>query len=74
MTVSGVSDNESLTSTTSPVTGEIVEVNDALPDAPETVNQDPHGEGWMIKVKLEDPSEVDSLMSSDDYDEFITEA
>ncbi len=57
-----------------PVTGEVVEVNDSLPDSPETVNQDPHGEGWMIKVRLDDPSELDNLMSADDYDEFITEA
>ena len=38
-----------------PVTGEVVEVNDSLSDAPETVNQDPHGEGWMIKVSVDDP-------------------
>jgi glycine cleavage system H protein len=57
-----------------PVTGEVLEVNDSLPDSPETVNQDPHGEGWMIKVRLDDPSELDNLMSADDYDEFITEA
>lgn len=56
-----------------PVSGEIVEVNDALGDSPETVNQDPHGEGWMIKVKLDDAGEVDALMSADEYDEFITE-
>jgi len=57
-----------------PVTGEIVEVNDALSDSPETVNQDPHGEGWMVKVKLDDPSEVDGLMSAEEYDAFLTEA
>lgn len=57
-----------------PVTGEVIEVNDSLPDSPETVNQDPHGEGWMIKVRLDDPSELDTLMSADEYDEFITEA
>ncbi len=56
-----------------PVTGEIVEVNDTLSDAPETVNQDPHGDGWMIKVRLDDASEVNGLMSADEYDEFITE-
>lgn len=56
-----------------PVTGEIVAVNDSLGDAPETVNSDPHGEGWMIKVKLEDASEVDGLMTADEYDAFVTE-
>ena len=57
-----------------PVTGEILEVNDALSDSPETVNQDPHGEGWMIKVKLDDPSQVEALMSAEEYDAFVTEA
>jgi len=57
----------------SPVTGEIIEVNDALSDAPETVNEDPYGDGWMIKVKLEDPSEVDALMDADAYEAFVSE-
>jgi glycine cleavage system H protein len=57
-----------------PVTGEILEVNDALSDSPETVNQDPHGQGWMVKVKLDDASEIDGLMSAEEYDTFITEA
>lgn len=56
-----------------PVTGEIVAVNDALSDAPETVNSDPHGDGWMIKVKMDDASEADALMSAEEYDTFITE-
>jgi len=58
----------------SPVAGEIVEVNDALDDTPETVNEDPYGEGWMIKVKLADTSGLDGLMSSEDYEAFINEA
>jgi glycine cleavage system H protein len=56
-----------------PVTGEIVAVNDALGDAPETVNADPHGDGWMIKVSLADASEVDGLMTAEEYDAFVTE-
>jgi glycine cleavage system H protein len=56
-----------------PVSGEIVKVNDALRDAPETVNADPLGEAWMIQVRLDDPSQVDALMSSEDYEAFITE-
>jgi glycine cleavage system H protein len=56
-----------------PVTGEIVEVNSALSDAPETVNADAHGAGWMIKVRLEDSSEVDALMGSDEYESFLAE-
>ena len=50
-----------------PMSGEIVEVNDALQDSPEKINEDPYGEGWLVKVKLSDPSEVDSLMDSTEY-------
>lgn len=57
----------------SPVTGEIVEVNDSLGDSPETVNEDPYGDGWMIKVSLADATELDGLMSSDEYEAFIAE-
>ncbi len=56
-----------------PISGEIVEVNSALGDTPETVNSDPHGEGWMIKIRVEDESELDALLSAEDYDTFITE-
>jgi len=56
-----------------PVTGQILEVNDALSDSPETVNSDPHGTGWMIKVRIEDEGELDALLSAEDYDAFITE-
>ena len=50
-----------------PLSGEIVEVNTALGDAPEAVNSDPYGEGWMVKVRLSDVSEVDSLMDAAAY-------
>jgi glycine cleavage system H protein len=50
-----------------PVSGEIVEVNDALKDAPEQINEDSYGEGWLVKVKLSDPSELDSLMDAESY-------
>jgi glycine cleavage system H protein len=50
-----------------PMSGEVTEVNDALSDKPETINEDPYGEGWLVKVKLSDPSEADSLMDSTDY-------
>ncbi|HET6350867.1 MAG TPA: glycine cleavage system protein GcvH [Coriobacteriia bacterium] len=56
-----------------PVTGEILEVNDGLADTPETVNKDPHDAGWMIKVKLDDASEYDGLMSAEEYDDFVTQ-
>ena len=54
-----------------PIAGEIVEVNKALIDAPEAVNDDPHGVGWMVRIKLDDPSSADSLMTSADYQQHI---
>ena len=51
-----------------PLSGEIVEVNDALQDSPEKVNEDPYGEGWLVKVKLSDPSEQDALMDAAAYE------
>lgn len=57
----------------SPVSGEIVEVNESLDDSPETVNADPYGDGWMIKVRMSDTSEIDALMSAADYESFINE-
>ena len=50
-----------------PVSGEIVEVNEALKDAPEQINDDSYGEGWLVKVKLSDPSELDGLMDAESY-------
>jgi len=50
-----------------PVSGEIVEVNDALKDAPEQINEDSYGEGWLVKVRLSDPSELDGLMDAESY-------
>jgi glycine cleavage system H protein len=55
-----------------PMSGEIVEVNTALGDAPETINQDPYGEGWMVKVRLSDPSEKDALLDRDAYTATLT--
>jgi glycine cleavage system H protein len=54
-----------------PLSGEIVEVNDALADSPENVNSDPYGEGWMVKVRLSDPSELDQLMDVTQYKELL---
>lgn len=55
----------------SPVAGEVTEVNAALADHPEILNQDPHGAGWIIKIKLADPKAVDGLLSARDYEEFV---
>jgi glycine cleavage system H protein len=58
-----------------PVSGEVVEINESLAEKPELVNTDPYGDGWMIKVKLSAPDEVDELMSAEDYEDYIqTEA
>ena len=56
-----------------PVSGEIVDVNDALGDDPATVNSDPTGKGWFIKIRLSDRSELDGLMDEDAYDKLIAE-
>ena len=50
-----------------PVSGEIIEVNAALEGAPQTVNTDPYGEGWMIKIRLTNPAELDELMDAEAY-------
>ncbi len=57
----------------SPLSGEVVEVNQAVADEPEKVNEDPYGEGWLIKVRLSDPSEVDGLLDVAAYKELLSE-
>ncbi|MDB0006969.1 glycine cleavage system protein GcvH [Flavobacteriales bacterium] len=54
-----------------PLSGEILTFNPDLEDAPETVNSDPYGAGWMIRIKLSDTSELDGLLSADDYKDLI---
>lgn len=54
-----------------PVGGKVAEVNEALADEPELVNKDPYGKGWMIKIKMSDSSELDELLSADDYKKMI---
>jgi glycine cleavage system H protein len=54
-----------------PLSGEILEVNDALEDAPENINADPYGDGWLVKIRLTDAAEVDSLMDSASYQELL---
>lgn len=54
-----------------PLSGEIIEFNDELESTPENVNTDPYGAGWMIKVKIADTSEIDSLLSDEDYKKLI---
>ena len=54
-----------------PLSGEVVAVNDGLSDAPERINHDPYGEGWLVKVKLSDPSEASSLLDVDEYKKLL---
>ena len=54
-----------------PLSGEIVEVNEGLTDSPENVNSDPYGEGWMVKVRLSDQSELDELLDVNQYKELL---
>lgn len=56
-----------------PVAGEIVAVNEELEDSPELVNSDPYGDGWMFKIKMEDATELDSLLDAEGYNESIAE-
>jgi glycine cleavage system H protein len=56
-----------------PMSGEIVAVNDGLEDAPERVNEDPYGEGWLVKVKLSDPSERDALLDASAYKDLLSD-
>ncbi len=55
----------------SPVTGEVVEVNETLSEAPEKINQDPHGSAWLAKIMLEKPAELDELMTAAQYEEYV---
>jgi glycine cleavage system H protein len=57
----------------SPVSGEVVEINEALATAPEKLNEDPHGEAWLVKIRLSAPEEISSLLSAADYLSYIGE-
>ena len=54
-----------------PISGEVVEFNQTLVDEPQKVNEDPYGQGWMIKIKIEDSSQIDALLSAEDYQDLI---
>jgi glycine cleavage system H protein len=57
----------------SPLSGEIVEVNQAVVDTPETINEDPYGDGWLVKIQLSDPGEVDDLLDAEAYRQLLEE-
>ncbi len=54
-----------------PVTGTVIEINEDLPESPETVNEDPYGDGWLIKVKITDMSDLEDLMDAEEYAELL---
>ncbi len=56
-----------------PISGIVMEINDDLPDNPEIINEDPYGDGWLIKIEINDPEEIDELMTSVEYEEFVAE-
>ncbi|VAV83666.1 Glycine cleavage system H protein [hydrothermal vent metagenome] len=57
----------------SPVSGNVVEVNDSIVDSPEVINDEPYGDAWMLKIELTDPSELDGLLSVEEYKSYIEE-
>jgi glycine cleavage system H protein len=57
-----------------PLSGEVIEVNQKVVDEPETVNADPYGDGWLIRIRLSDPSEVDSLLDAEAYKQVVAES
>ena len=54
-----------------PVSGRVTEVNTELTNSPETVNEDPYGDAWLVQIEISDPEELDSLMTAEDYEQFI---
>jgi glycine cleavage system H protein len=56
-----------------PLSGEVLEVNQAVVDAPETVNEDPYGTGWLIRVRLSDPAELDALLDAESYKQVLAD-
>ena len=64
---------KAVSSLVAPLSGEVVEVNQRVVDAPETVNDDPYGEGWLIRIRVSDASEVDSLLDVEAYKQVLAE-
>jgi glycine cleavage system H protein len=56
-----------------PLSGKVIQVNDKLQSAPETINDDPYGEGWLVRIELADPSEADALLDAEAYKQLLTE-
>ncbi|HSK71656.1 MAG TPA: glycine cleavage system protein GcvH, partial [Pyrinomonadaceae bacterium] len=56
-----------------PIAGEVVEINEGLNDAPESVNSDPYNDGWFIKIKMDNPGEADKMLTAAEYEEYLSE-
>jgi len=72
-TIGSVESVKAVSDIYSPVSGEVVEINEALAAAPEKLNEDPHGEAWLVKIRLGSPEEITSLLSAADYLSYIGE-
>ncbi|HPB59452.1 MAG TPA: glycine cleavage system protein GcvH [Candidatus Saccharicenans sp.] len=70
-TLATVESVKSVSDVYSPVAGEVIEVNQQLIQTPELINRDPHGQGWILKLRLKDKSELNSLMKAADYEKFL---
>jgi glycine cleavage system H protein len=71
--IAEIESTKATSSVISPVSGTIIEVNEKLADSPEVINEDPYDKGWIAKLEMDDPSELDELMDSGDYDKYIEE-
>lgn len=72
-TIGSVESVKAVSDIYSPVSGEVIEINEALTQAPEKLNEDPHGEAWLVKVRLSAPDEIKALMSAAEYQSYIGE-
>jgi len=72
-TVAVVESVKAASDTYAPVSGEVIEVNEELEDSPERINDDPYGDGWMYRVKMDDPDEVDGLLNANSYTDSIAD-
>jgi glycine cleavage system H protein len=70
-TIGSIESVKAVSEVFSPVSGEVVEINEALNSAPETINTDPHGKAWILKLKMKNPADLKALMKAPDYEKFL---
>ncbi|MBI5639642.1 MAG: glycine cleavage system protein GcvH [Nitrospirae bacterium] len=71
--ISEIESTKATSSVISPVSGRVVRVNEELSESPEIINEDPYGKGWIAVIELENPSDIDDLMDSSEYDKYVEE-